>query len=77
MLLKELLVLKESNEKLQSEQYKFTILTFLTGTSSPMKEFTVIARTDREAKILAKKKLADRGITNIRSLHIQGSELVK
>jgi hypothetical protein len=69
-------LIQELTALVESEQYKFIILTFLTGTSSPMKEFTVIARTDREAKILAKKKLADRGITNIRSLHIQGSELV-
>lgn len=57
--------------------HKFRILAFLKsnepGDVGQRKEFTITARTDREAKILAKQRLAARGM-EVRELHIIGSE---
>jgi hypothetical protein len=57
--------------------HKFRILAFLKsnepGDVGQRKEFTITARTDREAKILAKQILAARGM-EVRELHIIGSE---
>jgi hypothetical protein len=57
--------------------HKFRMLAFLKsnepGDVGQRKEFTITARTDREAKILAKQRLAARGM-EVRELHIIGSE---
>ena len=50
--------------------YKFHMMAFLRN--GDIKEFNVIANGDRNAKILAKKKLIEKGYTKIDSIHIQG-----
>jgi len=57
------------------ENYKFHMLAFLKDGS--MKEFNVIANGDRNAKILAKKKLIEKGYTNIYRIDIQGMSPVR
>ena len=67
------------NEVLIKEQkFKFQVSVYLTGGKTgmvpPFKIVNVIATSDYSAKILAKKQLADKGITNIKSIHIDGSK---
>jgi hypothetical protein len=50
--------------------YKFHMFAYLRN--GDIKEFNVIANGDRNAKILAKKKLIEKGYTNIYSIDIQG-----
>ena len=50
--------------------YKFHMFAYLRN--GDIKEFNIIANGDRNAKILAKKKLIEKGYTNIYSIDIQG-----
>ncbi len=58
-----------------SENYKFHMYARL-GNGN-IKEFNVIANSDRNAKILAKKKLIEKGYTKISSIDIQGMSPVR
>lgn len=57
------------------ENYKFHMIAFLKD--GKIKEFNVIADTDRNAKILAKKKLIEKGFNKIDSIDIQGMSPVR
>ena len=68
----------EAKSRLQaSEMYKFRMLIYLTGKDLTFKTCTVNATSDREAKIKARKVMADKGITSIRSIHVETSTPIK